>query len=356
MGSAFNREMLILARESRGLTQAELAATLSYSQSEVSKIENGIRLPVEGEVLRIARALDYPPEFFTLTDPVQHFGSACVYHRKKQTTPEYTLRRLLAMVNVRRIQIKRLLRAVDLHAENKFHRLDLEDVNNDPEMAARIIRSSWRLPPGPIQNLTAAIEGAGGVVIRCDFGTEKVDAVSQWLPDLPPLFFVNANIPWDRLRFTLAHEIGHLVLHQIPTLNMEKEADKFAAEFLMPRASILPEFEIEPITLRRLAALKPRWRASMNALLKRAGDLAVITPRTKSYLWFQMGKAGYRKNEPLDIPPEHPTLLRQIVNLHTGELGYTDEEVCRLIVANPPDLDIYIQPTTNLRVLSKNRH
>src|SRR3954454_25173975 len=111
--SAFNPEMLILARESRGLTQAEFALSASVSQGEISKIETGIRVPSQQIVEAFARLLNYPEEFFCLTDPIQHFGSACIYHRKRKITPDYTLRRLLAMVNVRRMQIKRLLRGVD---------------------------------------------------------------------------------------------------------------------------------------------------------------------------------------------------------------------------------------------------
>jgi Zn-dependent peptidase ImmA (M78 family)/transcriptional regulator with XRE-family HTH domain len=327
--SVFNREMLTLARESRGLSQSELADGLGLSQSEISKMESGLREPDADQVRRIAHFLRYEEDFFFLNEPVRNFGTSCIYHRKRAATPERMLRQLLAMVNVCRIQIRRLLLAVDLETENRFLPFDVDDYAGDVEKIAEIIRSVWGIPPGPVQDLVREIEDAGGIVIRCDFGTSKVDAVSQWLPDLPPLFFVNRLIQTDRLRFTLAHEIGHIIMHRIPTDDMEREADRFAAEFLMPRREIKPQ--LDGISLPKLATLKQHWRVSMNALLKRACDLGTISPRSRSYLWMQMGKAGYRKIEPVTIPTEEPTTLDQIISTHSKELGYTTLDLSKLV-------------------------
>lgn len=347
MPSVIHSEMLVLARESRGLTQSEVARLLQLSQGEISKIETGLRLPADELLQRFVQLYRYPPEFFSLNDPIRSFGSPCVYHRKRQCTPDKVLRQLLALVNVRRIQIRRLLQAAELDIENRFHRLDVEEYSGGPEQIAQMVRASWKLPPGPVQNLTQSIEDAGGLVLRSDFGTTKVDALSQWLPDLPPLFFVNRLIPADRLRFTLAHEIGHIIMHQIPTEDMEREADRFAAEFLMPADAIRPH--LYDISLPRLAALKPHWKVSMNALLKRAGDLGLITPRSKSYLWTQMGKLGYRTQEPVEIPMEEPTLISELIDLHRRDLGYTNEELGRLLVTH--EVEALVPPRHGLRIV-----
>src|ERR1700730_1023199 len=112
--------------------------------------------------------------------------------------------------------------------------MDAEDYNGDVSVIAGLLRRSWGIPNGPVENLTTAIEAAGGVVLRRSFGTSKIDAMSKWAPGEPPLFFINSEIPADRCRYTLAHEIGHIVMHQVPTPDMEGEADRFAEEFLMP--------------------------------------------------------------------------------------------------------------------------
>jgi Zn-dependent peptidase ImmA (M78 family)/DNA-binding XRE family transcriptional regulator len=325
----FSHEMLTLARESRGLSQVELARALELSQGEISKIETGFRVPDGQQVRRFARFLRYEDEFFYLNERIRNFGTSCLYHRKRLSTPDRVLRRLLAMVNVCRIQIRKLLISVDLKVESKFQSMDIEDYSGNVEKVAQRVRTIWKLPPGPIQNLVREIEDAGGIVIICDFGTTKVDAVSQWLPDLPPLFFVNMSIPTDRLRFTLAHEIAHIIMHQVPNDHMEKEADRFAAEFLMPAKEIKPH--LYDLTLPRMATLKQYWRVSMNAILKRACDLKTTSARSKSYLWMQMGKLGYRKVEPIYISPEEPTLLDEIINEHRKELGYSQADLTRLL-------------------------
>lgn len=331
----FNPEMLILAREVAGLTQSQLAEKLVLSQAEISKIESGIRPPPQEITARLANALRCPEEFFFIPDSIRNFSTACVYHRKRQSTPQFTLRRLLALVNKRRIQVKRLLLAADI-GDNLFPRMDVDEYQGGPPEIARALRAAWQLPPGPVTNLTTAIEEAGGIVLRCDFGTNKVDAVSQWHPDAPPMFFVNVSIPADRTRFSLAHEVGHVIMHQLPTDDMEREADRFASEFLMPADAIAPQ--LSNLSLPRLAALKPYWKTSMAALLRRAGDLEKITERTKNYLWFRMGQLGYRSREPVDIPFEVPTLLAEIIELHRNELGFSLSELAKLLLTSDENL------------------
>ena len=302
-------------------------------------------------MISFSRVLDQPEDFFHLPDQIKGFASNCVYHRKRQSTPETVLRRLLAVVNIRRIQIKRLLRATEINVANQFHRFDIGEHGDNPAALAQLLRAAWQLPPGPIPNLMRTIEDAGGIVIPFDFGTSKVDALSQWVPEMMPMFFVNISLPADRVRYSLAHEIGHLVMHQIPNDDMERQADEFAAEFLMPAKQV--KRDLVDISLPRLATLKPIWRTSMATLLRRAGDLDLVNERRRAYLWTQMGKAGYRSIEPVPIPGESPCLLEELVELHRSSLGYSVEELKSLIVSNDTDLkSVYLPPTHRLRVVS----
>ncbi|MGC2637367.1 MAG: ImmA/IrrE family metallo-endopeptidase [Acidobacteriaceae bacterium] len=327
----FNREMLTLARERKGYTQTELAQRLSISQAEVSKYETGVKIPSEEQVRRLAESLFLPVDFFYLGETMHSFGSGCVYHRKRESATEGKLRSLLALINIRRIQISLLLKSVNLNTPFKFEMLDIDEFGGDPAAVARALRSIWKLPPGPIQSIVRTIENAGGIILRSDFGTDKIDALSQWIPGMPPIFLVNSRIPTDRVRWTLVHEIGHIVMHRFPTDSMEKEADQFAAEFLMPAAEI--KASLFDVSLPRLASMKPYWRVSMNALLKRAGDLGTISPRYKSYMWMQMGQRGYRKNEPVPIAPEEPSLLDKLLDMHCGLLGYGPRELAKVLCA-----------------------
>jgi len=331
----FNPEMMILARDLAALTQGQLAALAGISQAEVSKIESGVRVPTEEQALLLSKHLKCPVEFLYLPDSVKNFGSACVYHRKRQSTTQGVLRRILAMVNKRRIQLRRLLNSIEI-SDNLFPRMDVDEYQGGPSEIARALRAAWKLPPGPINNLCDAIENAGGIVFRFDFETNKVDAVSQWVPASPPLFFVNSTTPADRMRFSLAHEVGHIVMHQLPTDDMEREADRFASEFLMPAESIAGQ--LSDVNLPRLAALKPYWKTSMAALLKRAGDLGTITDRHKNYLWFRMGQQGFRSREPVEIPMENPTLLAELIEIHRRDLSYSVADLAALLVTTEEEI------------------
>src|SRR5208337_375815 len=143
------------------------------------------------------------------------------------------------------------------------------------------------------------IEKAGGIIVPCDFGTTKIDALSQYIRGYPPLFFINKNIPTDRLRHSLCHELGHVVMHRIPRpeADIEKEADTFAAELLMPAAEIGPS--LHNVKLHTLAQLKPYWKTSMASLLFRAGRLKKITKNQEKYLWIQI--SPYKQREPAEL-------------------------------------------------------
>jgi Zn-dependent peptidase ImmA (M78 family) len=194
----------------------------------------------------------------------------------------------------------------------------------------------WGLADGPVPNVIRVIEDAGGIVVRYPFGTPKIDAISRWVPGLPPLFFVNTNLPPDRERLTLAHELGHVFMHDVPNPDMESQANAFAAEFLMPAKDIA--HHLDRVTLERLAVLKPYWRVAMSALLYRATELRKLSRRSSQFLWMEMSKHGYRRVEPIHIEGETPTALRELIDLHRQHFGYGLDEFASMLAAEPQEL------------------
>lgn len=193
---------------------------------------------------------------------------------------------------------------------------------------ARRLRKLWQMPTGPVKSITDSIEGAGGIVFRCAFGTARIDGISQWpldCPELPPVFFVSDRAPGDRQRWTLAHEIGHVLMHHLPTDDPEVEANHFAAEFLMPSDEILPE--LRNLTLQKAAALKSYWRVSMQAIIRWAHFLGKITRNQYEYLFKQMGYLGYRMCEPVPLPAEQPALIHEMVKVHRKASGRAVREL-----------------------------
>ena len=352
-----NPEMVTLAREARGLTQSDLASRLDVSQARLSKIEAGLLDVPEDLWNKMAKTLGYPMRFFLLTDQIMGPGMSEFFHRKRQATSAKLLRRLHANMNIRMINIARLLQAVEVERDD-IPRIDPDEFEGSVDEIAAAVRAHWQLPRGPIKDLTRVIEDAGGIVVPCDFGSPLLDAMSRYVPGLPRVFFVDQRAPGDRQRLTLAHELGHVVMHQVPHAEMETQAFRFAAELLMPAKGIRPQFDT--VDIPKLAAMKPYWKVSMGALLKRAGDLGKISQRKQRYLWSQMASAGYRTREPaeLDIPSEVPRLLMEIIDVHRNELGYGLAELSDLMVLTESEVKSVfgIEPTaterrTRLRVV-----
>ncbi len=320
-----NHEMVTLAREARGMTQAALAQHSGLSQPTISKIEHGLLDLGEEHIEAFSRALRYPPTFFFRSEHQYGPGTVC-HHRKRQSMPIQKLRQIHATMNIMRMATADLLRGIEIDAQQRFPRMDPDDYGSVEEIAQLVLRT-WQLPLGPIKNLMASIEAAGGLVVLCDFGTDKLDAISQRPANQPPFFFVSMAAPGDRLRWNLAHELGHIIMHSAPAPDQEQEANRFAAEFLMPAKEIRPE--LEGLNLPKLAELKRYWKVAMQALIMRARDLGVITDRQTRSFFTRFSQLGYRKTEPVTIPREEPTLIRRVLDFHRAEHGYTDADLSR---------------------------
>ncbi len=307
--------MLVLARESRGMTQSELAGVMAelsgepVSQAWVSKVEAG-RTSLGGTRLGwYATAVRYPAQVLCEDPQVSGVGIGLVHHRKKAALGATALRRIHAELALTRRQVSGLLAEERGRNGHRFERISVTELDT-PMDAAQQMRELWELPPGPIRDLVAVIERAGGLVLVRDLRTGDLDAVSQWDGVQPPLVLANALAPGDRLRFSLAHEIGHLTMHARPaaTALQEREADQFASELLMPARDIRDELG-GGLDLDRLLLLKRRWGVSMAALARRAQTLAVISGWQYRNVMIEMSTLGYRTKEPGAIAHETPRTL-----------------------------------------------
>jgi Zn-dependent peptidase ImmA (M78 family) len=313
--------MLVLARESRGITQAELAHRMSelaedgpVSQGYVSKAESG-RLDVSGSRLSAyAAALEYPVGLLTVDPQVHGVGVGLVHHRKRASLGAPALRRIHAELALARFQTQALLDLAGEERQHRFHHIEVDDFDTAADAAAAV-RKDWGLPDGPVRGLVNVIEDAGGLVLDRDLGARELDAVTQWIDGSLPLFLTNARAPADRSRFSLAHELGHVFLHNEPAAAavQERQADEFASELLLPADIIRKELKRNRLDLTRLRELKHQWGVSMAALLRRASTLGVVSEWQYRNLVVEMSALGYRTQEPSDLIREEPRFIPDLV-------------------------------------------
>ncbi|WP_169743714.1 XRE family transcriptional regulator [Paraburkholderia kururiensis] len=334
-----NPQMVTLARELRELTQEQLADRVGVGQAKIAKVEGGLQSDVADEIAeRLASALEMPLEFLQQSGDLVGVGSSAYFYRKKADLSARDRKRIHALINLLRLNLGKMLNSIEIEARRPLPQLDVEDYGGSPERVAQAIRQLWNLPDGPIVNLTTLIESAGVVIIPVDFGTQSMDGTSIRLADMPPLIFINIDLPGDRWRFTLAHELGHLIMHDVPHEQMEDEADAFAAELLMPTGELRPIFKrLTTIRLEDLAKLKPFWRTSMAALLKRAGDLGFLSANARKNLWIT-----YRRTclpEPSAFEQEPVRTYSGITQYFVDSLDYTRAEMESLLHISGSDFE-----------------
>jgi Zn-dependent peptidase ImmA (M78 family)/transcriptional regulator with XRE-family HTH domain len=347
--------MLVLARESRGMTQAEVAAAMSsagetaVSQGYVSRAEAG-RLAVNGERLELyAKALRYPSHLLCTGGEVHGIGVGLVHHRKRASLGAQALRRIHAELALSRLHVRALVVAVADEQPHRFRHLEVDDLDT-PADAASTLRKEWELPPGPVAHLVEVIERVGGFVLIRDLGTRELDAVSQWAIGEAPLFLLNQQAPTDRFRWSLTHELGHIAMHTEPGPSsvQERQADEFASEFLMPASNIRAGLR-GGVDLNKLLSLKQQWGVSMAALARRAQNLGAITDWQYRNLMIEMSALGYRTQEPGAMAPERPRRLRMIVTHLEHDLGYSFEQIADLVGLVPDELRS-LYPTSSVCV------
>jgi Zn-dependent peptidase ImmA (M78 family) len=206
----------------------------------------------------------------------------------------------------------------------------------DPESAAEAIRRVWRIPPGPIDDLVLHIENAGAIVLPVDFGVDTILAAYSHIRDDYRWCFLNTRaVDGARTRFSLAHELGHALLHwdrfDAPTdKDAEREAHRFAAALLMPAHEMHVLFGRSRLSLNELLVVRRQWKVSVQALVMRAYDLGLLSSHQRARYFQQISARGWRKAEPGLVDVEQPSLFGDALRMHRRHHGYTDDEIAAL--------------------------
>ena len=303
-------DVIITARLARGLTQAELATMIDVTQPALHRYEHGLREPEPEILVHLAEVLGVTEDFLLHAGKIRGAMAVDAHMRRRATEKATTWRRLEAQLNEYRMHASKLFEQVSLRADQLIPTFDPEGTSSTE--AARLLRMQWRMPVGPVRDLTSWVEAAGCIVLVEPFGTPRIDGLSQWIDD-HPVILLNSQTPTDRRRWTFSHEIGHLCMHASYIGDQpEKDADSFAAEFLMPAEVIRPQ--LRNLTMGRLADLKRQWGVSMQALVERAHQLGVMPAGQRMSLYKQFSRMGWRTREPFseDLAVERPRLTEAI--------------------------------------------
>lgn len=342
MSTTFVPARLEMARAIRQMTATELAAAAGTTPPWVSQAENMKKTPSPELIREFARVLNFPLDFFYR--PVKSQPPSDAFHFRASSRlakkDEATARSLSTLAIELSDWIETSYRAPAPAVPELQDLMDSDD-NLPPDQAAEALRGAWGLGVAPIKNLLQLLESKGAKVYSAGGPLQAIDAFS-FRHGHTPVIFLNIHKSAERLRFDLAHELGHLLMHggslQVePGKEKEQAANDFASSFLMPRADVLGAIRGN-MMLEDIMMLKRRWRVSAMALNLRAHRLGVISEWTYGALAKQLSMAGFRRGEPgSDLRAESSSLLTQVMSdMRSRGEGFS--EIARVLNVRPQDV------------------
>lgn len=321
----FNGERLRNARVYNGISLTDLAKQTAISKQSISLYENGKNIPDFSKIRKLSYTLGFPIEYFLQDDHIKtctettYFRSQATSTKKGRAAQSVKLEFVAQMYEV-------LWNYVDFPEYNdpkvEFEGYDdpldceTQEAIDEMEEAAHKVRECWGLSDKPIKDLQYVLEENGILVTGFSTDDERIDAFSQrTIVDDADVFLIavalGKKISECRMRFDMAHELGHIVLHpwseDIESLSKdefkarERQADMFAGAFLLPRESFLNDVSQYPTDLNYYRHLKKKWKVSIQAMIVRAKQLDAISPSQYQYMFRQLSKNGWRTSEPDDV-------------------------------------------------------
>lgn len=330
----FNGYNLKQARLMNDFTLEYVASLVDKTRQYISKLESGRARPSAELETELSRVLSVKPEFFN--KPISFEVNEDIFHFRKKASTKVSVKKAFYAQSA---LLRNLIDLIEEYIE--LPECDFPDYGQDSlslydvELAAEKLRRDWGLGISPISNITKLVETKGAVITFFKNIDDSVDALS--VSDRRPIVIRNtAKTSACRLRFDVAHELGHWVLHEGVVTGdrvTEKQANHFASAFLMPRSMFIKVFPISRRTGRiswsDLSALKYKIGVSKAAMLYRARSLDLLDDYKYKGAVIQMKNQGERQSEEEDafIEPERPVVLERSLAMLMEHEGLAADDI-----------------------------
>lgn len=358
-GIIINPDKLKEAREARAYNITQLAELVGVTRQAMSKYEKGNSNISIGILTKISDVLDFPRSFFLKpTEDIPSDGT--VFYRSMKSS-EANVRNMIHIKCRWAYHFYNYLENIITMPEVNLPNFD-NILNNHGDLTyekinevANYLRGYWQLGKRPIGNLIQLLEQNGFIVSGGKINADKTDACSEMIGNKPVIFYDKTLKSACRIRFSLAHELGHMILHSYITKEdledkdtlkrIEKEANTFASCFLLPENFML---DVYSTSLESFLYLKEKWKVSIGAMIYRCKDLKIIGDSQYLSLRKKISYKHWVKVEPLDdiIPYEKTSLFKQAINFIIDNLSITKYDIVNHFSLNKKDLsDIVGVPT-----------
>jgi Zn-dependent peptidase ImmA (M78 family)/DNA-binding XRE family transcriptional regulator len=332
---------LKLARQGSGLSLRELESKIGnlVSAQAIGKYERDEMMPSSTILIVLAKAMGVSVTYLLSQNDLQLEG---IDYRKKKITSKKEEAHVSASVisHVERyLEVEDIINSASIEWDQPRDAPFLVHSLQDAEFAAEKLRYYWRLGTSPITNLAEFLEERGIKVLSLPLATsisgltcfvKRRNAVSV------PVIVINENHKGDRQRFTLAHELGHLILDVSPNVNEESAANRFSGAFLAPADILRTEIgkHRNNLTIGELLDLKALFGVSIQGLAYRCKDLEIISSKVFQSLFAEFSRRGWRTppyDEPLNIPKEKPSRFERLCFRAVAEEAINEVKAAELL-------------------------
>lgn len=344
------------AREAKGFSLRELEAAIQgrVTAQAIGKYERDESMPSSGVLLTLAKVLEVSPEFLLSERLIELSGVDFRKGPQAGVKEERTVEAAVLALVERYLELEELLPGVDQSWEPLLGEQFTISRIEDAEQAADSLRQIWKLGIDPIPLMAELLEDKGVKVIALDL-PENISGSKAFVQRLNrggiPVIVVNAHHNGERQRFTLAHELAHLVLNFVGLndKDQEKAADRFAGSFLMAKEMMdrLLGSHRTSVSLGELVELKKLFRVSIASLVVRCSQLGVISKTVYGRIWSQIRDRGWNgplSTEPQPLASEVPQRMERMCLRAVAEGAISEAKAAELLGINSRELDRRLTP------------
>lgn len=340
---------LKLARSASGLSLRGLSDRMEnrVSAQAIGKYERNESMPSSGVLIALADALRVSVNYLT-GDP--GISLQAVDFRTEEVATRREEDRIKAMVLhklERYLTIEEILNLPSMHWRQPLS-APYPVINDllESDRAASSLRNDWGLGINPIPDMAELMEDRGVKVLFCklpDVSGLTTQVRRGNMPDAH-VIVVNQNDSRVRQRFTITHEIGHMVLDVSPEMDKEKAAHRFAGAFLLPEEALWSKIgkHRSDIDWKELLLLKMTFGISIQAITYRCKDLGIISQALMGRLFDAFEEDGWRNppyREPLDTLGDHAGRFERLCFRALAEGAISESKASELLEIPVHDLD-----------------
>lgn len=294
-----------------GLSLRDLGDRVALSHAAIKKYEDGQVVPSSDVLLKLSKALNVKVAYFFRADILELEHIEYRRHDDMLKTDLKKIEGKMVEQIERRIELERLFPSIPSNECTLSH-FKLGNLG-DPEDVANRVRTYWQLGFDPVTDMVDLFEENGIKVF--DFDSKdypEFDGFSALINKNIHVIVIGNQSPGDRQRFTLAHELGHLLNSHAK----EQWCNQFAGAFILPKQSlvnIMGEHRTA-IEIRELSILKQEFGVSMACILHRLDESGIISKKLYKQMHDEFEEKGWSKVEPgSEYPREKSHTFEQMI-------------------------------------------